>query len=340
MCKSKVLALFALVFSVNLYAQGTPFPGIGRPATVNEVKAWDIDVRPDFKGLPPGKGSVATGETVWETKCASCHGIFGESNEVFTAIAGGIRPRDIEVGRVSSLTDGTQPVRSTLMKVSQLSTLWDYVNRAMPWNAPKSLTTDEVYASVAYMLHLNDIVPADFTLSNENMAAVQQRLPNRNGMTVAHGLWELRGKPDVRATACMKNCDVPAQVSSSIPDYARNAHGNLAEQSRALGVRGVTTTVNNSDVAPLAAKAGVPTVTMLISKHGCAACHGFDSKLLGPSFAEINKKYADRGDRISYLSERIRAGGSGVWGAIPMPPQAQLPADDIATIAQWLSEKR
>ena len=67
----------------------SPFPGIGRAATPKEVAAWDIDVRPDFKGLPKGSGSVAQGMDVWEAKCASCHGVFGESNEVFSPLIGG-----------------------------------------------------------------------------------------------------------------------------------------------------------------------------------------------------------------------------------------------------------
>ena len=66
-----------------------PLPAVGRTATPAEIAAWDIDVRPDFKGLPKGSGSVAKGQEVWEAKCASCHGIFGESNEVFTPLVGG-----------------------------------------------------------------------------------------------------------------------------------------------------------------------------------------------------------------------------------------------------------
>ncbi|HSW83104.1 MAG TPA: c-type cytochrome, partial [Usitatibacter sp.] len=66
------------------------YEGVGRPATPAEIAAWDIDVRPDFKGLPPGSGSVQQGQKVWDAKCASCHGTFGESNEVFTPLVGGI----------------------------------------------------------------------------------------------------------------------------------------------------------------------------------------------------------------------------------------------------------
>ena len=73
----------------SVLAQQTAYPGVGRAATPKELQAWDIDVRPDFKGLPKGAGSVAKGMDVWESKCASCHGIFGESNEVFSPLVGG-----------------------------------------------------------------------------------------------------------------------------------------------------------------------------------------------------------------------------------------------------------
>src|SRR6059058_6374630 len=144
---------------------------IGRTATPAEIAAWDIDVRPDFKGLPPGSGSVAQGQKIWDGKCASCHGTFGESNEVFAPIVGGTTAADIQSGRVKALTQA-DVTRSSLMKLSSLSTLWDYVNRAMPWDAPKSLLANDVYAVVAYVLYLGDILPADFVLSDRNSASV------------------------------------------------------------------------------------------------------------------------------------------------------------------------
>jgi cytochrome c len=101
----------------------------------------------------------------------------------------------------------------------------------MPWTAPKSLTTDEVYAVLAYMLNLGSIVPDDLVLSNANIEQVQKLLPNRKGMTTDHGMWPGKligngGKPDVKAIACMKDCDVGVTIKSSLPDFARNAHGN------------------------------------------------------------------------------------------------------------------
>lgn len=329
-------------------ARPDPFPGIGRAATPKELAAWDIDVRPDFKGLPKGSGSVAKGQEVWEGKCASCHGVFGEANNVFNPIVGGTTAQDIERGRVARLSDGGYPGRTTLMKLPTVSTLWDYINRAMPWTQPKSLSTEEVYAVTAYVLNLGGIVADDFVLSDANIGQVQQRLPNRHGMTTEHGLWPGRalgngGKPDVRGTACMKDCAPEPRVASILPDHARNAHGNLAQQNRLVGPqRGADTSVaqtpasGHRDSAP-ARQGGDAPVAGLLQKHTCVACHGMDSKLVGPSFADIGRKYSGRGDAAAYLAGKIRSGGMGTWGQVPMPPQA-LPEGDSKLIAQWLAE--
>ena len=334
------------------------FQGIGRPATPAEIKAWDIDVRPDFKGLPKGAGSVAKGQAVWESKCASCHGVFGESNEVFTPIATGIVKEDIKTGHASSLTKGGGQ-RSTLMKVATLSTLWDYINRAMPWNAPKTLSTEEVYAVTAYILNLGNIVPDDFTLSDANMMETQARMPNRNGMTQKHGMWSVKAKPDVNGSNCMSNCAVDAKVASFLPDHAKNAHGNLAEQNRPLGgVRGVDTTVATvaaAGAAPagaLAAASAVPAAAAAkapakapsefagikdtANKGTCLACHGLERKVVGPGFSEIAAKYKGDAKAEAYLAGKIRNGGQGVWGAIPMPPSAALNAGEAALLAKWI----
>lgn len=350
----KALLLAVLAASAwTAQAQVTAYPGIGRTATPAEVAAWDIDVRPDFKGLPKGSGSVAKGMDVWEAKCASCHGVFGESNEVFNPIVGGTTDEDIKTGRVANLKRTDYPGRTTLMKVPTVSTLWDYINRAMPWNAPKTLTTDEVYAVTAYILNLGRIVPDDFVLNEKTIADVQKRMPNRNGMTTDHAMWpgkELKGaaKPDVQASACMRDCPVDAKVTSMLPDFARNAHGNLAEQNRLVGPqRGADTGKGGGApngeplakapaAAPAAAQAaaGGPRAPMdLLQKNTCTACHAPDRKLVGPSWAEVAKKHAGKAD---YLAGKIRSGGSGVWGNIPMPPQ-NISADEAGRIAAWLA---
>jgi cytochrome c len=328
----------AALLGAGTLAAAQPFPGIGRPATAAEVAAWDIDVRADFRGLPPGSGSVAKGQEVWEAKCASCHGIFGESNEVFSPIVGGTAKDDQRTGRVARLADPGFPQRTTLMKLSTVSTLWDYIRRAMPWTAPKTLTTEEVYATTAYVLNLGGIVPDDFVLSDRNIADVQARLPNRNGKTTEHGLWPGRtlggpGRPDVRATACMNNCAGDVKVASSMPAHARNAHGNLADQNRLVGAqRGAQT----APVAAAAATDPAAAAQALARKHNCLTCHGIDVKVVGPGLREIVKKHAARSDLADYLAGRIVAGGSGVWGAIPMPAQT-LPESDLKAIAAWLA---
>lgn len=316
------------------------FPGIGRAATEAEIKAWDIDVRADFKGLPAGQGSVARGMEVWESKCASCHGVFGESNDVFFPIVGGTTKADIATGRVANLADPAYPQRTMLMKLSTVSTLWDYINRAMPWTAPKTLTTEEVYAVTAYVLHLGDILPADFVLSDRNIAEVQQRLPNRNGKTTAHGLWPGRefggtGQPDVQARACMTGCGDEPKLASYLPDHARDAHGNLAEQQRGVGpMRGAVTV--KTAAAPAAAGTDA-SPAQLLRKSACLACHANDVKLVGPAFKEVSARYAGRPDAVEYLERRIREGGQGVWGSMPMPAQTQLSEAEARVLARWIA---
>jgi cytochrome c551/c552 len=357
-CRKPLIAALLALAAGAVLAQAGTYPGIGRTATPKEVQAWDIDVRPDFKGLPQGAGSVAKGQEVWEAKCASCHGVFGESNEVFSPLVGGTTQADVKTGRVARLTDAAYPGRTTLMKLPTVSTLWDYINRAMPWNAPKTLQPDEVYAVTAFLLNLGGVVPDDFTLSDRNIAQVQQRLPNRNGMTTDHAMWpgrSLRGsaKPDVAAVACMNNCATEPTVASFLPDFARNAHGNLAEQNRLVGAQhGADTTkpaagTPAAGAAPAAARPAAAAATAadpaaaaaqaLARKHNCLACHGVDNKVVGPGLREVAKKYAGRSDAMAYLQQKIQGGSSGVWGAIAMPAQT-LPADDAKAIAQWLAD--
>jgi len=250
---------------------------------------------------------------------------------------------------VATLMRTDYPGRTTLMKVATVSTLWDYINRAMPWNEPKSLKPDDVYAVLAYLLNLADVVPADFTLSDKNIAEVQQKMPNRNGMSTQHALWpgkELGGlpKPDVNAVACMQGCATEPKVASILPTHARDAHGNLREQNRTVGPQRGSDT--SRPEGPLGAAAGPVKVVgegggndanakavALMQQHACSACHALDGKLVGPSFADVAKKYAGKAD---YLEGKIKSGGSGVWGEIPMPPQS-LPEDDLKALAAWLA---
>lgn len=310
--------------------------GVGRAATPAEVAAWDIDVRPDFLGLPEGSGDVDTGLELWEAKCASCHGVFGESNETFTPIVGGTDMADIESGRVANLANPAWPQRTTLMKTPTVSTLFDYVKRAMPWNQPKSLTDDEVYALLAYMLNLGEIVDYDFVLSHENIAEVQARMPNRDGMMTDHAMWPGRGfdnkdtAPDVRAERCMTDCVADVTITSSLPEFARDAHGNIADQNRIFGpvVGAVTAEVVEDETAP-----AHPGMTMA-DNLGCMGCHGMAEEIVGPSYLQVAERYGDS-DR-DMLIAKLQQGGDGNWGDIPMPPHDGLTNDDAGVIIDWI----
>jgi cytochrome c551/c552 len=350
--RNAVLTAVLLALTGLAAAQSPKYPGVGRAATPKEVAKWDIDVRPDFKGLPAGSGSVAKGQDVWESKCAHCHGVFGESGEVFSPLIGGTTAEDVKTGRVANLNRADYPGRTTIMKVATVSTLWDYINRAMPWTNPKSLTTEEVYAVTAFLLNLANVVPDDYVLSDKNMAEVQNRMPNRNGMTTQHAMWpgnEFGGlkKPDTQNKLCMKDCTPEPKLASFLPDFARNAHGNLAEQNRLVGQQhGADTTrpepkagmpVVVAPAAPQQAKpdnAEAKAVIALLNKYSCTACHGVDKKVVGPGFNEIAKKHSGK---VDYLLGKIKAGGAGVWGPIPMPPQT-LPDADAKKIAEWISK--
>lgn len=319
-------------------AAGNPFAGehgeLGRPATLDEIAAWDIDVRPDFAGLPHGSGTALAGENIWLEQCASCHGDFGDANTFFSPLVlGNVTDKDIATGHVASLQDPTR-VRTTMMKVPTVSTLWDYIHRAMPWNNPKSLTDDEIYAVLAYLLSLAYIVEEDFVLDQDSIADVQARMPNRNGMTSEHGLWKVNGKPDTNNSRCMSDCADTPVVSSFIPDFAANAHGNLALQNRPFGPFPGIHTAGEKASADLAAVTSVPGESLVADK-GCVICHRLNKKLVGPGFVEVAVKYQAQDDAVAYLAGKIQQGGSGIWGGA-MPPQAQVSPSEAETIATWL----
>jgi S-disulfanyl-L-cysteine oxidoreductase SoxD len=145
---------------------------IGRPATPQEIAGWDIDVSPSGAGLPPGRGDVQEGEAIFADKCAACHGAHGEG-----------KPMVRLVGGIGTLRE-PKPQKTVGSFWPYATTLFDYVRRAMPLNAPQSLTADEVYAVSAYVLFLNGIVPQDATLDADNMAKI--KMPNRDGFVSAY----------------------------------------------------------------------------------------------------------------------------------------------------------
>lgn len=140
---------------------------IGKPATENEIRAWNIDVSPSGEGLPPGQGTVKQGALVYAERCAACHGPSGTEG-----------PKDRLIGGQNTLQT-PKPVRTIGSYWPYATTLYDYINRAMPFNAPQSLTSDEVYSVVAWLLHQNGIISEDTVVSAQTLPQVQ--MPNRNG---------------------------------------------------------------------------------------------------------------------------------------------------------------
>jgi len=143
--------------------------GLGRAATGEEIARWNIDVRADGAGLPPGSGTVFEGEGLYARRCAACHGPRAEGG-----------PMDRLVGGQGSLA-AAKPVRTIGSFWPHATTLFDYVRRTMPFDAPQSLTTNEVYALTAYLLFLNQIVPESTTLDAATLPYVP--MPNRLGFT-------------------------------------------------------------------------------------------------------------------------------------------------------------
>ncbi|WP_282608562.1 c-type cytochrome [Pelagibius sp. Alg239-R121] len=195
----KILAV-ALILSapVALSAQAESL-GLGRPATAEEIAAWDIDVRPDGQGLPEGRGTVTEGEEVFQERCANCHGEFGEGTGRWPVLAGGFETLATE-----------DPVKTIGSYWPYLSTVYDYVNRAMPFGDAQSLTPDETYAVVAYLLYLNDIVEdEEFELSKANFTEV--RLPNEANFVED-------ARPDTAKVAqqepCMTDCKAEVEITA------------------------------------------------------------------------------------------------------------------------------
>jgi cytochrome c len=166
-----LIAGMAAAFLINATANAAHAQplGIGHTATPAEVAGWDIDVRADGQGLPPGHGSVREGEKVYAENCAACHGDKGEG-----------KPADRLVGGFGTLASA-HPVRTVGSYWPYAATLFDFIRRAMPFTAPQSLSADQIYAVSAYVLYLNKIVPEDTVLDATSLPKVA--MPNRNGFT-------------------------------------------------------------------------------------------------------------------------------------------------------------
>jgi cytochrome c len=178
-----VLALLALASATRAQAQ-SPY-GLGRPATPAEIAGWNIDIDRYGNNLPPGSGSVSHGRKVFDQQCAACHGAKGE---------GGVGD-ELVGGRGTLATP--KPIRTVGSYWPYAPTLFDYIRRAMPQNAPQSLSNEDVYAVSAYILNLNGLLQADATLDAKALSAI--KMPNRS-------MFVDDPRPDVKNPACMTGC--------------------------------------------------------------------------------------------------------------------------------------
>jgi cytochrome c len=160
-----VSAALSIAAATTALAQA---PQFGQPIAPADIAPWDIEITPSGAGLPPGRGTVAQGEAVYAAKCQVCHGEKGAG-----------QPNDRLVGGQGTLEAGKAPVKTIGSYWPYATTLFDYVRRAMPWTAPKSLSNDEVYAVSAYLLNLNGIIGPNDVMDAQSLPKVQ--MPNKDG---------------------------------------------------------------------------------------------------------------------------------------------------------------
>lgn len=172
--------------------------GLGREAMTEEIAAWDVDVLPDGRGLPVGSGNAFDGEEVFADKCASCHGDFAEGVDNWPVLSGGF----------DTLAD-KDPVKTVGSYWPHLSTVYDYVYRSMPFGEAGTLTPDETYAIVAYILYSNDLIDDEFELTHENLGSFEMH--NKDGFVIDD-------RPELeyvawRSEPCMENCKEQVEIT-------------------------------------------------------------------------------------------------------------------------------
>jgi len=160
------IALLMCGLSVSLVAQSPTF-GLGRTPDPAEIKRLDIDVAPDGRGLPPGSGTADVGKKVYESRCVTCHGATGKEG-----------PQEVLIGGQGTLATA-KPIKTIGSYWPYATTLWDYVNRAMPFDYPSTLPADQVYSVTAYLLFVNGIIGERDVLDQTTLPLV--KMPNRGG---------------------------------------------------------------------------------------------------------------------------------------------------------------
>ena len=198
----KSLIFLVLLAIPNLIIADERKFNLGKIATKTEIAGWDIDVRPDGLGAPIGGGSAIKGEEVYAEQCASCHGDFGEGLDRWPELVGG-----------EDSLDTHDPVKTTGSYWPYASTMYDYIYRAMPFGVAQSLTYDQTYQVVAYLLYMNEIIDEDFVLNDKNIGKI--KMPNVEGFLMPDP------RPDianVNGNPCMQNCNTPTKIIGKARD--------------------------------------------------------------------------------------------------------------------------
>ncbi|WP_425039963.1 c-type cytochrome [Primorskyibacter sp. S187A] len=304
MSKFLKTSLAILLVSGPAFAEGY---GLGREALPEEIAAWDVDVLPDGRGLPEGSGDVWTGDEVFGEYCAVCHGDFAEGVGNWPVLAGGW----------DTLAD-EDPVKTVGSYWPYLSTVWDYVHRSMPFGAAGTLTADETYAIVAYILYSNQLVDEDFVLSHETFADVE--MYNADGFIIddraetEYTIW--RGEP------CMENCKSGAvQITKRATDLNVTPGQDHSKEAKEAAMQAAAPDV--VEVAAEAAEPEAPAIDAELAAVGekvfrkCKSCHqigdGAKNKS-GPVLTGIVGAPAGAAENFRYSKVMAAAGEEGlVW---------------------------
>ena len=285
---------------------------IGKTASKQEIAGWDIDVRPDGHGLPDGGANASDGEDLYDEKCASCHGTFGEGEGSWPKL----------IGERSSIKTGIKPEKTVGTFWASPSTLMDYIHRAMPFTQPQSLSWDETWAISAYVLYLNDIIDEDFLFNRESFAQVV--MPN-SGNFIADQ------RPDVKAERCMKNCKQASDISVKV---ALLGYASGAEDSEQLSTSSTPLTDElNNDIETIKPR-GEETY-----KKACALCH--DKGVTGAPEIDNKEKWLTRLNQgIEQLYSHANKGFQGSLGFMPAKGgQSQLTDKEVNDAVEYILNK-
>ena len=332
MSKLAKLLTGAALLAVTAGAAQAEGYGLGREALPEEIEAWDVAVLPDGTGLPEGSGDVWTGEEVFAEACAACHGEFAEGIDSWPVLAGGM----------GTLTD-RRPVKTVGSYWPYLSTVFDYVHRSMPFGGAQTVSEDETYAIVAYILYSNGLVDDDFVLTNENFTEVV--LPNAEGFYPDDR--DATEYPLFTGEACMTDCRAPVKITKRAVDLnvtPEDPDGKPAgtlppifASAEAAGGEAAPAVEATAEAAPAEepvaeAAAFDPELVAAGEKvfKKCAACHkiGEGAKNgTGPLLNGVIGHPAGSIDGFRYSKAMLEAGEGGlVW-----PPE---------TLAEYLADPR